>query len=76
MLYRLLIRNMKEEKNIIKDSNKKTCQNDRFNFCMDYALSTKPDLRQLVQTCIFLAPPLTLHLTLFTLEFQILLVFL
>lgn len=73
MLSRLLIRNMREEKNIIKDFNKKTCQIDRFDFCMDYALSTKPDLRQLVQTCIFLAPPLTLHLTFFTLEFQILL---
>ena len=37
----------------------------------DLALSTLPDFKQLVQTCILLAPPLTLHLTLLTLEFQI-----
>lgn len=36
-----------------------------------YALSTLPDLRQLVQTCIFLEAPFTRHLTLFTFEFQI-----
>lgn len=36
-----------------------------------YALSTLPDFKQLVQTCIFLAAPLILHLTLLTFEFQI-----
>ena len=34
------------------------------------------DFKQLVQTCNFLEAPFTLHFTLFTFEFQILLVFL
>lgn len=41
-----------------------------------YALSTLPDLRQRVQTCILLEPPFTLHFTLLTLAFHIVLVFL
>ena len=39
----------------------------------DYTLSTFPDLRQEVHTCIFFEAPLTLHLTVFTFDFQILL---
>ncbi len=59
-------------------SNKKPVKMTGFVFAVRleahvYALSTKPDFRQLVQTCIFFAPPFTLHLTFFTLEFQILL---
>ena len=42
--------------------------------CRTYALSTLPDLRQEVQTYIFLAPPLAvLTFTDFTLDFHILL---
>jgi hypothetical protein len=41
-----------------------------FNYC--YALSTLPDFKQLVQTCILRAQPFTKHLTLLMLEFQIL----
>ena len=41
------------------------------NIKVNYTLSTLPDLKQLVQTCILFAPPFTLHLTLFTLAFQI-----
>ena len=43
----------------------------KYNAEESYALSTLPDFRQLVHTCILLAAPLTLHLTLLTLEFQI-----
>ena len=39
----------------------------------DYALSTAPDLKHLVQTCMDFVTPLTFALTLLTLEFQILL---
>ena len=40
-------------------------------FKINYALSTLPDLKQLVQTCILLVAPFTLHFTLLTFEFQI-----
>ena len=46
------------------------------NYKNYYALSTKPDFKQLVQTCIFLVAPFTLHFTLLTLEFQMVFVFL
>ena len=36
-----------------------------------YALSTAPERRHLVHTCILLAAPFTLHFTLLTFEFQI-----
>lgn len=38
-----------------------------------YALSTFPDFKQFVQTCILLEAPFTLHLTFLMFEFQILL---
>lgn len=38
---------------------------------INYALSTAPERKHLVQTCILLAAPFTLHFTLFTFEFQI-----
>jgi len=41
-----------------------------------YALSTLPDLKQRVQTCILLEAPFTLHLTRLTFAFHIALVFL
>ena len=41
-----------------------------------YALSTLPDLKQRVQTCILLEAPFTLHFTLLTFAFHIVLVFL
>lgn len=43
-------------------------------YIIDYALSTKPDLKQEVHTYVFLAPPsAVLILTDFTLDFHILL---
>lgn len=41
------------------------------NYKNYYALSTKPDFKQLVQTCILFVTPLTLHLTDLTFGFQI-----
>lgn len=46
---------------------RRTCSFSKIN----YALSTLPDLKQLVQTCILLVAPFTLHFTLLTFEFQI-----
>lgn len=40
-------------------------------FHISYALSTFPDLKQLVHTCILLAAPFTMHFTFLTFEFQI-----
>ena len=40
-------------------------------FNLDYALSTAPERKHLVQTCILLAAPFTLHFTLFIFECQI-----
>ena len=40
---------------------------------LDYALSTAPERRHLVQTCMVLEAPFTLHFTFLILDFQILL---
>lgn len=54
---------------------KRSCHNRNsfFHISTLYALSTLPDLRQEVQTYIFLEPPSTLTLTDLTLDFHILL---